>query len=130
MKKTQLFFGILAGVGLTSCLLPSSLLAQSVLSQPGEVKPTDTFQEQNLDPFSGARDGGSSGLMDILHRVQLGNIRSLNEYSAEQSQNMDKAAEQFRCLQLARLQNQDQQAAALSCGSPSANPTIRIPSQN
>lgn len=124
--KTQLVFGVLAGMGVLSSLLPQAILAQSTLTPPGEVKPSDTFQnEQNTDPFSRSDNGSSFGVLDLIHRATLGNTRDLNEYSIEQRQNINTAADEFRRLQLERLRNQNQ-------ASPNnqTNPVTNTPTQN
>ena len=52
-----------------------------------------------------------NGIMDLMHRAQMGNIRSVNEYSAEQDRSLNDAASQFRQKQLQMLRNQNQNSA-------------------
>ena len=117
-KKTNLVLGVLAGMGFASCVLPQLTLAQPTLSQPGEVNPADTFQEQNTDPFSGNNNGGASGVFDLMHRATLGNIRSMDEFSTDQKNNLNTAADQFRRQQLELLRTPNQAAPA--------NPTTSV----
>ncbi|HCF30064.1 MAG TPA: hypothetical protein DEV81_23325 [Cyanobacteria bacterium UBA11049] len=50
--------------------------------------------------------------MDLMHRAQMGNnMRSINEYSAEQDRSLNDAATQFRQKQLQMLRNQNQNQA-------------------
>lgn len=101
----KLFLGTVAGISLFSLLLPQSIWAQTAT----EVNPLQDFdpQLQNQDPFSSDSDPVGS-IFDLMHRAQQGNIRSANEYSAEQDKVINDAAAQFRSMQLQRIQKQQQ----------------------
>ncbi len=104
----KLAFCTVAGISLVSLLLP----------QPGwtQVEPTtdvnplqDLNPDNNRDPFSRANDGEAmNGIFDLMHRAQMGNIRSLSEYSTEQDQSLNDAAAKFRQRQLEMMKNQNQ----------------------
>ena len=70
----------------------------------------EDLDQQNRNPFSSHSDDGNAmnGIMDLMHRAQMGNIRSVNEYSAEQDRSLNDAASQFRQKQLQMLRNQNQ----------------------
>lgn len=70
----------------------------------------DLNSQQNTNPFSSRSDTGDamSGIMDLMHRAQMGSIRSGSEYSAEQDRSINDAATQFRQKQLQMLRNQNQ----------------------
>lgn len=132
--KTQLAFGVLAGIGLAFSFVP-----QTVLAQTGDAQPLKDFQQnqQNQDPFSGSNSGESMGVFDLIHRAQLGNLRSFDEFSAEQGKNIDSAAARFRSLQQERLRNLNQ-GTSVSPATPAtpansltpATPAIAIPAKN
>ncbi len=73
----------------------------------------EDLEQQNRNPFSSHSDDGNAmnGIMDLMHRAQMGNIRSVNEYSAEQDRSLNDAATQFRQKQLQMLRNQNQNSA-------------------
>ena len=73
----------------------------------------EDLDQQNRNPFSSHSDDGNAmnGIMDLMHRAQMGNIRSVNEYSAEQDRSLNDAATQFRQKQLQMLRNQNQNSA-------------------
>lgn len=70
----------------------------------------DLNSQQNTNPFSSHSDDGTAmnGIMDLMHRAQMGSIRSGSEYSAEQDRSINDAATQFRQKQLQMLRNQNQ----------------------
>lgn len=62
---------------------------------------------ESSDPFSGT--GNQSGsVLDLIHRVTLGNNRSLSEYNSAQQENLGTEASDFRTRQLELLQQQNQ----------------------
>jgi hypothetical protein len=73
----------------------------------------EDLEQQNRNPFSSHSDDGNAmnGIMDLMHRAQMGNIRSVNEYSAEQDRSLNDAASQFRQKQLQMIRNQNQNSA-------------------
>jgi hypothetical protein len=73
----------------------------------------EDLEQQNRNPFSSHSDDGNAmnGIMDLMHRAQMGNIRSINEYSAEQDRSLNDAASQFRQKQLQMIRNQNQKSA-------------------
>lgn len=46
------------------------------------------------------------GVMDLIHNAMLGPSRSMQDYSAEQQENLNDAAAQFRAQQRQRLNSQ------------------------
>jgi hypothetical protein len=100
-----------AGISLVSLLTPQPSWAQNTTTN---VNPLDDLSpQQNTNPFS-ARDQGEAmnGIMDLMHRAQMGNIRSSSEYSTEQNQNLNDAAAKFRQRQLEMIRNQNSQNQA------------------
>jgi len=61
---------------------------------------------RSSDPFS---SGGnqSSSVLDLIHRITLGNGRSLSEYSSTQQENLGTEASDFRTRQLELLRQQN-----------------------
>jgi hypothetical protein len=102
---TKTFFSAVVGISLATLSLPQSTWAQATT----DAEPLrDLNQEQNRDPFSRGDTGNAmSGLMDIMHRAQMGNIRSTGDFATEQNQSLDNAAAKFRQQQLQMMQNQN-----------------------
>lgn len=93
-------------VGFACLLMPTSSWAQATVD-PNPLQ--DLNQEQNRDPFSRGNDEDAyGGIMQLMHRAQMGTIRSTNEFYTEQDRSLNDAAAQFRQRQLERIQNQNQ----------------------
>lgn len=84
----------------------------------------EDLEQQNRNPFSSHSDDGNAmnGIMDLMHRAQMGNIRSVNEYSAEQDRSLNDAASQFRQKQLQMIRNQNQNSANPANSANTPNP--------
>lgn len=94
-----------------SLLVPQLSWAQTTPTTSSNNALED-LDQQNRNPFSSRDDGNAmNGIMDLMHRAQMGNIRSVNEYSAEQDRSLNDAATQFRQKQLQMLRNQNQNSA-------------------
>ena len=105
LSLTRLVLGTVVGIGVISSLLPQITWAQAT-----RVNPLEDFenQENSNDPFSSGKEQDSLGVFDLIHRANLGNNRSIQDYSAEQNQNLNDAAAQFRARQRQRIQGQGQ----------------------
>jgi len=101
LAKTSL--AVLAGMGVVSCLLPQTSLAQTTYDQP-----LDDFQPQNNNQSWGSENGGSFSPLDMIHRAQQGTLRTSEDFSSEQRENLNSASSEFRRLQLERLRQQNQ----------------------
>jgi hypothetical protein len=95
-----------------SLLVPQLSWAQTTPTTSSNNALED-LEQQNRNPFSSHSDDGNAmnGIMDLMHRAQMGNIRSVNEYSAEQDRSLNDAASQFRQKQLQMIRNQNQNSA-------------------
>lgn len=99
-KSPQKFvLGIIAATSLFSVLVPQNAQAQST-----DVNPLQDFQPQQGDPFSSRNDDPTGSLFDLIHRAQLGNSRSAEEFNADKNQNLNDAAAEFRKKQQQRIQ--------------------------
>lgn len=100
-------------------------LAQPTLAQVTNAQPLQEFkpQEANRDPFSSNGSGQASGVLDLIHRANFGNIRSISDFNTDQEQNLSDAAAKFRAQQLERLrsQPQPQNPAATPVTAPASN---------
>ncbi|GAC1464764.1 MAG: hypothetical protein NVS2B14_10450 [Chamaesiphon sp.] len=100
----RISLGVVASVGVVSCLLPQPSLAQQ---SSDLASPSADFQHRdNLDPFSSKTDTSGFSVLNLINRLQLGNSQSLEDFNSEQSQNFDDAAAKFRNQQLQRIHNQ------------------------
>ncbi|MGL5510937.1 MAG: hypothetical protein ACRC2J_02345 [Microcoleaceae cyanobacterium] len=102
LPKLPIVSGVLLGVSL---FLPSGAIAQ-VLPSNG-VSPNNAlqdFQKQDAtDPLSGGN--GSTGLLDLIHRANLGTGRDSGEFMLEQRELMNSEADAFRNKQQQMLGN-------------------------
>lgn len=95
-----------------SVVLAMGVLAATFL-QPAIAQTTvnpldDSFSGdgRSSDPFSsGGNQSGS--VLDLIHRITLGNGRSLSEYSSTQQENLGTEASDFRTRQLELLRQQN-----------------------
>ncbi|MBW4519078.1 MAG: hypothetical protein KME16_05185 [Scytolyngbya sp. HA4215-MV1] len=110
-----------AGVGMV-VLLPTRSLAQAQNdAAPTVVDPLKDFQspDASSDPFS-SRGDNSSGVFDLIHRAMQSSGKSFEDFSAEQEDNLDSEAAQFRKQQL-ELLRQRQQAEQTTPASSSSS---------
>lgn len=104
IKSPQKFiFTALASISLFSLLIPQLAKAQST-----DVNPLQDFQPQKGDPFSSRNDNPTGSLFDLIHRAQLGNSRSAEEFNTDKNQSLNDAATEFRKKQQQRIQNPSQ----------------------
>lgn len=95
--------------------------------------PLDTNNERTSDPFNSLDNNDYSPFFNIMHRMQLGNIRSVSEFSQDQQQSLGTEASDFRARQLQQINQQGAVTApgtpAPGTGTPSAtplqNPTVQ-----
>ena len=106
VKSPQKFIlSALASMSLFSLLIPQLAKAQST-----DVNPLQDFQPQQGDPFSSRNDNPTGSLFDLIHRAQLGNSRSAEEFNTEKNQSLNDAATEFRKKQQQRTQAPSQAA--------------------
>ena len=98
---------VLAGIGVASCLLPQASWAQA--TYPTQLDEFKT-QAQERDPLTGSNNGGFNPL-DLIHRANLGSLRTYEEFSAEQRTNLNSAADDFRKQQLEMIRKMNQNSA-------------------
>lgn len=96
------------------------LTATSGIASADGVDPLDTNNSRTSDPFSEQTDDSYAPFFDMMHRVQLGNIRSASEYSKDQQNSLGSAASDFRTRQREALQQG--QSSQLEPATPSAAP--------
>ena len=114
LSLKQLVLGTVLGIGLVSLLQP-----QCWAQAREQVNPLEDFEyEQNSDPFSGNNEADSFGVFDLIHRANLGNTRSLSDYSTEQNENLDAAAAEFRARQRKQIQGSGQASQPNSISTP------------
>lgn len=102
---TKLALGCVAGSAIASLLV----LPQPTAAQLTDSQPLQDWQnpESNRDPFSSKGDGGNAsfGVFDMIHRANLGNNRSVSEFTEDQQESLDAAFSEYRKQQLERLQS-------------------------
>lgn len=95
-KLTGLGFGLLIGSW--------GLIAVQPASAQG-TDPLDVSRERTSDPFSN-QNSGYEPFFDMMHRVQLGNIRTVSEYGKDQQESLGSEASDFRQRQIQLIQQQ------------------------
>jgi hypothetical protein len=95
------------GIGATMFLVTQRTLAQTVTSSPLE-----DFQQNNPNDLSSVLNNnsgvGGASLMNLINRIQLQGGRSSGEFAAEQQENLNSAAAEFRDKQRQQIQPQVQ----------------------
>lgn len=110
--------GVVAGIGLATFGFSQASLAQVSTS----AQPLQDFQNQDqpADPFSNRGNNQINGVMDMIHRAVLGPSRSPEEFNAEQQENLNSAAAEFRARQMERLRGQTPAATTTPATAPGA----------
>jgi hypothetical protein len=83
------------------------LTTQIGIASAQGVDPLDSNSARDSDPFS-TRDNSYSPFFNMMHRIQLGNVRSVSEFSQDQQESLGSEATDFRNRQR-RLIEQNQQ---------------------
>jgi hypothetical protein len=102
MKLTWIRTAIRTGLmlGLTVVTVGSAGLA---LAQGAD--PLDANERRNSDPFSNTEGNNTTDtFFDMMHRVQLGTVRSVSEYGRDQQENIGSQASDFRTRQRELIQ--------------------------
>ena len=114
---------LLIGLGM------ASLIARPSIAQVTNVDPfKDTQSKDGLsDIFSNRSDGSSTSVLNLIQRLTTGGTNAA-DFQAQQQQNLDDAAAQFREQQRQRIQGQQPQATPSTTQVvPSANGTTPTP---
>jgi uncharacterized protein HemX len=96
----------LSAVGAAVVFLPLPTWAQNSSGANSAAPLQDLQTQDNTDPFS---TRGGMGVLDLIHRSQLGVSRNMNEFQSEQRQNLNDAAAEFRAKQKQLLEQQAKQ---------------------
>ena len=102
-KLTLMTLGLLAGTTLVTFSFPQATKAQSLDYDPSQ----EIQRGDNVGPLNGSGTGQNGfNVFEMMHRANFGQIRSTEEFSAEQKESLDEAAAEFRNEQRRRLQIQ------------------------
>jgi hypothetical protein len=123
MTGKTLLSSIKFSLHLTVGLLTVATLATtglgSATAQVGQVKPLEDLQtKDSADFFNGRGNGQSGSMMNFIQNAIIGSPRSMDEYTSEQKDNLDSAADQFRKQQAERMRTQPQQPGAPAMTQP------------
>ncbi|GAB4333254.1 MAG: hypothetical protein OHK0047_21700 [Leptolyngbyaceae cyanobacterium] len=124
MTGTILLSPIQYSLRLAVSLLTAGTLMATVLepasAQIGAPRPLEDLQtKDSADFLNGRGNGQSSTMMNIIQNAIIGSPRSMDEYTAEQRDNLDAATEQFRKQQAERLRNSQPVQPAPATSQPS-----------
>lgn len=116
VKKLSLItLGLLAGTTLVSFSFPQATKAQSLDIDPSQ----DIQRGDNIGPLNGTGTSQNGfNVFDLMHRANFGQIRSVEEFSADQPEKLDEAAAEFRNEQNRRLQIQQNPVVPTNPGNP------------
>ncbi len=115
---TRLIAAAVAGLAVGSVALASSASAQAA----NGADALKDFNQPDSNPFSN-RDNSSRGVLDLIHKAQLGAGKSVEEFNAEQAESLDAATAAFRAQQRQQLSNR--QTTPLT-GAPQVSPTAPV----
>jgi hypothetical protein len=109
---------------LVSCLSqPGVAQVANQLNNANPLQSNPQMGDGNTDPFSSRGDNQFDGVLDLMHRAMMGNIRSSEEFQQSQQNDINSAASDFRTRQLELLRQQNQPQAT----SPVVSPSMSIP---
>ncbi|HEY9845537.1 MAG TPA: hypothetical protein V6D03_05005 [Candidatus Caenarcaniphilales bacterium] len=104
--KVVTAWSLLIGIGAAISVTPTAF------AQTTSVQPLQNLQENpnNFDFFTDPERSSGAGLLNLINQVKLLNERSLDEFTAEQADNLDAAAAEFRAQQRQQIQTQPPQS--------------------
>jgi hypothetical protein len=80
------------------------MAAPANYAQPVNQKQPDPFQSNEQNPLY----GNGINPLDLIHNANLLNSRSAQDFIEDTNENLDKAADDFKKLQLQRMQQQQE----------------------
>jgi hypothetical protein len=119
MSKRVLYLQKISALTIGLLVAGTCLTGQIGVASAQGVDPLDTNSARDSDPFS-TRDNSYSPFFNMMHRIQLGNVRSVSEFNQDQQESIGAEATDFRTQQR-RLIEQNQQTPVEM--EPSAAPT-------
>ncbi len=120
MKLTLIRTGVMLGLLVAAMGSASSAFAQG-------VDPLDANNQRNSDPFSNTEGNNTTDtFFDLMHRVQLGTVRSVSEYGRDQQENIGSQASDFRTRQRQMLEQGQNSAAPTT---PIQTAPVQTPAQ-
>ncbi|MFM7427928.1 MAG: hypothetical protein ACKO7W_23505 [Elainella sp.] len=102
MKLTLIRTGLMLGLSIGA-------VGQATVGLAQGVDPLDANERRTADPFSNTETTTTDTFFDLMHRVQLGTVRSVSEYGRDQQENIGSQASDFRTRQRELLQQQSAQ---------------------
>ncbi|BAU67119.1 hypothetical protein STA3757_45290 [Stanieria sp. NIES-3757] len=91
-------------LGLGIALTLVTAIGQSTLAQSNNPA-NEGYQSNEENPFSGSGNGGFNPL-ELIHRANLSNGRSVDEFNQDSENNIKNSASEFKRLQQERLLQQ------------------------
>ncbi|NEO26658.1 MAG: hypothetical protein F6K03_07115 [Kamptonema sp. SIO4C4] len=102
-----------------SLLLPFAATASLAQTSPNATN--EGFQQNERDSIFEGENGLNP--LDLIHRANMGNRRSMGEFRQQTERNINRASEEFRRQQLELLQQQLEQDPNATPASPEATET-------
>jgi hypothetical protein len=101
-----LTLALMSAVGVSLALTWTAQPAKAQLSPADDLNNNPQSGDTSSDPFSGTGSGQVNTMFDLIHRAQLGSFQGVSEFQQNQRQTISSEAENFRALQLQRIQQQ------------------------
>lgn len=118
MRSTRIVhsLAVIAGIGILLGMAPAS-------AQSADVDPLEGLRTEDSpsDPFAGNGDGQTRGAMQLFHQLQLNNGVTMDEFSNQQQDAIQSAAEQFRQQRMERLRQTEGTTPAGTAPANSSN---------
>lgn len=93
------------------------------MAQTARPAPLEDLQTKDgSDFFNGRGNGQTGGVMNFIQNAIIGTPRSMDEFTAEQKENFNDAAAQFRKRQAEQIRQQQTQNSPTSPAGSTTNP--------
>jgi hypothetical protein len=116
-RKSLVRITLSLGAGAALSLI-SGLGQQPALAQSTNPSDSELYPSNEQDSFSGGMGGSSFNPIDLMHRANLGNERSMGEYMNDQQESLSEESTDFRRQQQQLMQNQQSSSPDNSATTP------------
>lgn len=107
---SQILLGLMVGAGALFAVVPNPAVAQVNRTDPLE----DLRTKDGSDFFNGRGNGQNSSMMNFIQNAIIGTPRNIDEFVADQKENMDDVTTQFRKQQADLIRKRQPQAAPIA----------------
>lgn len=105
-RRNWIGLATFAAVGVIPFTLPQAGFAEECTG--AQALGNCSSQTNEVSTFSGSNNG-QLNMLDLIHRAQFGSLENMEDFTAEQRQNINSAAQNYRNQQLQRVQQGPQE---------------------